>query len=97
MEVSPDAILTGKSTQPFDEKSKKQLSEAMNLTFKEYGEKFDKETIVKVATELYGLMVDFDSLKNDFEKKKFKKNLENKIALGLASKSFLNYKKIKKL
>lgn len=97
LEVSPDAILTGKSTQPFDEKSKKQLSEAMNLTFKEYGEKFDKETIVKVATELYGLMVDFDSLKNDFEKKKFKKNLENKIALGLASKSFLNYKKIKKL
>ena len=97
LEVSPDAILTGKSRTPFDENGRKQLSEAMNLTFKNYGEEFDKETIVKIATELYALMVDFDSLKSDSEKKNFKRSLADKIAIGLASKTFLNDKKIKRL
>ena len=93
LEVSPDAILTGKSSQPFDDIGRKQLSDAMSLTFKLYGDQFDKETIVKIATELYGIIVDFDSIKKDPERKKFKKNLEDKIALGLAAKCFLNYKK----
>jgi len=97
LEVSPDAILSGKSSNPFDDQGRKQLSEAMNLTFKHYGEEFDKETIVKIATELYGLMIDFDRLKSDSDKKKFKRSLADKIALGLASKTFLNEKKIKKL
>lgn len=97
LEVTPDAILTGKSHTPFDEYGRKQLSEAMNLTFKYYGEEFDKETIVKIATELYGLMVDFDILKSDSERKNFKRSLADKIAIGLASKTFLNDKKIKRL
>jgi len=95
LDVNPDAILTGKSNKPFDENSRNQLSQAMSLTFKLYGDKFDKETIVKIATELYGLIVDFDSLTKDFDRKKFKKSLEDKIAIGLAAKCFINYKKIK--
>ncbi len=90
--VNPDAILTGRSNMPFDDKGRKQLQEAMNLTFKLYGDKFDKETIVKIATELYGIIIDFDCLKKDFDKKQFKKSLEDKIALGLAAKCFLNFK-----
>ena len=95
LEVNPDAILSGKSSKPFDDKGRKQLSDAMNLTFKYYGDQFDKETIVKIATELYGLILDFDNLKSDHDKKNFRKLLDEKIALGLASKFFLNLKKFK--
>lgn len=92
LDVSPDAILTGKSYKPFDEKGRKQLSEAMNMTFKYYGDDFDKDTIIKISTELYALIVDFDGLKNDSERDNFLKSLEEKIAIGLASKCFLKFK-----
>ena len=93
LEVSSDAILTGKSIKPFSDSGRKQLSEAMNMTFKFYGDEFDKDTIVKVSTELYSIIVDFDELKNDADREKFKKSLEEKIAIGLASNCFLKLKK----
>jgi transcriptional regulator with XRE-family HTH domain len=91
LQVSTDTILNGKSSIPFDDKSRNQLSEAMRLTFKFYGDEFDKETIIKIATELYGLMVDFENLKVNSKKEYFKKILEEKIAQGLAAKCFLSY------
>jgi len=91
LQVSTDTILNGKSSIPFDNKSRNQLSEAMRLTFKFYGDEFDKETIIKIATELYGLMVDFENLKVNSKKEYFKKILEEKIAQGLAAKCFLSY------
>lgn len=95
LQVSTDTILNGKSSTPFDDKSRNQLSEAMRLTFKFYGDEFDKETIIKIATELYGLMVDFENLKGnsngDSKKDFFRKILEEKIAQGLAAKCFLGY------
>lgn len=91
LQVSTDTILNGKSSTPFDDKSRDQLSEAMRLTFKFYGDEFDKETIIKIATELYGLMVDFENLKVNSKKEYFKKILEEKIAQGLAAKCFLSY------
>jgi transcriptional regulator with XRE-family HTH domain len=93
LDVSPDAILLGKSTKPFDDVGRRQLSEAMNMTFKFYGDEFDKDTIIKISTELYSIIVDFDELKNDAERDKYKKSLEEKIAVGLASKCFLKIKK----
>ena len=92
LQVSPDAILIGKSSKPFDEFGRKQLSEAMNMTFKFYGDEFDKDTIIQISTELYSIIVDFDELKNDADREKFKKSLEEKIAIGLASKCFLKLK-----
>ena len=71
LQVSTDTILNGKSSIPFDDKSRNQLSEAMRLTFKFYGDEFDKETIIKIATELYGLMVDFENLKVNSKKEYF--------------------------
>jgi len=71
----------------------KRLAAAIQFAVNKHADQFDKETIVKIATELYGIIVDFDSIKKDPERKKFKKNLEDKIALGLAAKCFLNYKK----
>jgi transcriptional regulator with XRE-family HTH domain len=93
LEVSSDAILTGKSIKPFSEIGRKQLSEAMNMTFKFYGDEFDRDTIIKVSTELYSIIVDFDELKNDADREKFKKSLEEKIAIGLASNCFLKFTK----
>lgn len=91
--VSSDAILTGKSYKTLDEINRKQISDAMNMTFKYYGEEFDKDTIVKISTELYALIVDFDLLKTDAEKEAFRQQLEDKIAMGLAAKCFLTLKK----
>ena len=48
----------------------------MNMTFSFYGEEFDKDTIIKISTELYSIIVDFDELKNDADREKFKKSLE---------------------
>jgi transcriptional regulator with XRE-family HTH domain len=93
LDVSPDAILLGKSIKPFDDFGRRQLSEAMSMTFKFFGDEFDKDTIIKISTELYSIIVDFDELKNDAERDKFKKTLEEKIAVGLASKCFLKLKK----
>ena len=93
LEVSSDAILTGKSIKPFSEIGRKQLSEAMNMTFKFYGDEFDRDTIIKISTELYSIIVDFDELKNDADREKFKKSLEEKIAIGLASNCFLKLTK----
>ena len=92
LDVSSDAILIGKSTKPFDDLGRKQLSEAMRMTFKFYGDEFDKDTIIKISTELYSIIVDFDELKNDADREEFKKTLEEKIAIGLASKCFLKLK-----
>ena len=93
LDVSSDAILTGKSTKPFDELGRKQLSDAMGMTFKFYGDEFDKDTIIKISTELYSIIVDFDELKNEADRKEFRKSLEEKIAIGLASRCFLKLKK----
>jgi transcriptional regulator with XRE-family HTH domain len=93
LEVSSDVILSGKTHKSFDENSRKNMSEAMNLVFENYGDEFDKETIVKISTELYALMIDFESINEDSHKKQFLKSLEEKIAAGLAAQCFLKFKK----
>jgi transcriptional regulator with XRE-family HTH domain len=89
LQVSPDAILTGKSYKPLDQKNRQHLSEAMSMTFKNYGDEFDKDTIIKISTELYTLIVDFHELNNESDKQNFIKLLEEKIAVGLAAKCLL--------
>ena len=69
---------------------KKQLTEAMRITFEEYGDKLDKETIIKIATELYGMIFYNEFLINDVEKIKYQESLQEKIIAGLAAKCFLN-------
>lgn len=93
LKVTPEYIITGKSKQAFDEKGKEKLAQAMNNVFSIYGDDFDKETIVKIATEVYGFMLDFDDLKEKSEKEDFKRSLENKIIEGLAAKCFLKNNK----
>jgi hypothetical protein len=59
------------------------------MTFKNYGDEFDKDTIIKISTELYTLIVDFHELNNESDKQNFIKLLEEKIAVGLAAKCLL--------
>lgn len=89
LDVNPDAIFTGKSSKPFDEKGRKKLTEAMNLAFKIYGDQFDKEMLIRIATEIYGFMMDFEFAKNDLAKENLKDSLEEKIVIGLAAKGLL--------
>ena len=95
MQIKPSQIIDGKSPHPFDQSGRDKLTKAMSMSFSFYADEFDKETIIKIATELYGLMVDFENLKGDSKgdskKDFFKKILEEKIAQGLAAKCFLNY------
>lgn len=93
LNVSPDTILTGKSNQPFDERGRKKLTEAMTKVFNFFGDEFDKETMIKIATDLYGFMIDFESEKKEMTRNNFKKFLEDKMISGLAAQCFLNYKK----
>ena len=92
LDVSPDSILIGKSNRSFDEVGKKQLSEAMRITFNEYGDKLDKETIIKISTELYGMIFHNDFLVSDLEKIKYQESLQEKIIAGLAAQCFLKIK-----
>jgi len=89
LEVSPDSILIGKSNRNFDEFGKKQLTEAMRITFEEYGNKLDKETIIKISTELYSMIFHNDFLVNDIEKIKYQESLQEKIIIGLAAQCFI--------
>lgn len=90
LDVTPDAILTGKSSKPFDEKGRKKLTEAMTIVFKTYGDQFDKDMLIKIATDLYGLTIDCDFAKSETAQNQFKTSLEEKIIAGLAAKCFLN-------
>ncbi len=92
LNVTSDTILSGKSSNPFDDAGRKKLTEAMNMTFQFYSDEFDKETMIKVATEVYGLMIDFDELKTKSKKNEFRQLLEEKIIIGLAAKCLLNLK-----
>jgi len=88
LDVSPDAILLGKSTKAFDEADRKQLTDAMNITFDEYGDKLDKETIIKISTELYSLLVHHGFL-NDVEKVRHNEEVQEQVIKGLAAQCFL--------
>ena len=92
LDVSPDSILIGKSNRSFDEVGKKQLTEAMRITFNEYGDNLDKETIIKISTELYGMIFHNDFLISDLEKIKYQESLQEKIIAGLAAQCFLKIK-----
>jgi len=95
LKVNPSYIMTGKmEAESFDAKDKQRMFEAIKIThefYKDYG--FDQDTLSKIATEMYGFMVDFDRLKVAMENKNFNKSLNDKIAAGLAAKCFLSSKK----
>ena len=61
----------------------------MTVAFKIYGDQFEKDSLIRIATEIYGFMVAEDFAKNDSAKNKLKELLEEKIICGLAAKAFL--------
>jgi hypothetical protein len=51
-----------------------------------------KETIIKISTELYGMIFHNDFLISDLEKIKYQESLQEKIIAGLAAQCFLKIK-----
>lgn len=89
--VSSDYVLSGKNKGVVDGKDKENLAKAMSMAFDFYGEEFDKDTLIKIATQIYVLMVDFDDIRDDDGKiKSFKNHLAEDVANGLAAKCFLD-------
>jgi len=90
LQIAPDQIFSGNNPNYFNEKQKKGLSSAMSIAFKFYGDELEKDIIVRVATELYSMNVDYELLNEDADKQTFIKDLEEKIITGLAAKCLIN-------
>lgn len=90
LQITPDQIFSGNNPSYFNEKQKKRLSSAMNIAFKFYGDELEKDIIVRVATELYSMNVDYELLSEDNDKQAFMRGLEEKIITGLAAKCLIN-------
>ena len=90
LQIAPDQIFSGNNPNYFNEKQKKSLGSAMNIAFKFYGDELEKDIIVRVATELYSMNVDYEVLKEDNDKQTFIKDLEEKIITGLAAKCLIS-------
>jgi transcriptional regulator with XRE-family HTH domain len=93
LDVSSDYIITGKNKNIIDEQGKKILQKAMSIAFDFYGDEFDKETLIKISSEIYSLMVDFEEKYKKLSSEDFEEFLNNKIAVGLAAKCLLNSSK----
>ncbi len=88
--VTPSYIMTGQfNGEYFDEKGKKRMMEAIKIArdfYKDYD--FDEKTILRVAADVYALMVDFERSMKKINKNDFKKSLNDKIIAGMAAKCF---------
>jgi transcriptional regulator with XRE-family HTH domain len=86
--VTTTEIVTGSSEINHDELEG--LAEAVEKAFEEYSERYDKKTIIKIGSELYKIISDFNSFTDESGKKEFKKVLKSKAIIGLAALCFLD-------
>lgn len=88
--VSITEITTGNATE-INYNDLEVLAEAVEKAFKQYGEQYDKKTIIKVGTELYKIINHHKSFNdNNGREDEFKKDLKSKAILGLAALCFLD-------
>ena len=66
------------------------VAEAVEKAFKQYGDEYDKKTVVKIGTELYRIIADYKSFTDEQGKEEFKKNMKSKAIIGLAATCFLD-------
>jgi len=92
LQIKPSQIIDGKSPHPFDQSGRDKLTKAMSMSFSFYADEFDKETLIKIATEIYVLMLDFEEMSLKHEDSDLEDFLKEKITIGLAAKCLLNSK-----
>lgn len=90
--VDVSEITTGKPDAQFNPENKEKLLKAMIITNEIYGENFDKEMIVSIATEVYTLIKNADSINNEDDKENFQKLMKSKYITGLAANCVLKMK-----
>ena len=93
--VDVSEITTGRSDAQINPENKEKLLRAMIITNEIYGDSFDKEMIVNIATETYSLMINADSMSGEKNEESFLKLLKSKYVTGLAANCLLNIKKSK--
>ena len=90
--VDVGEIKTGKSDSQFDPENKEKLLKAMIITNEIYGDNFDKEMIVSIATEVYTFIKNADSINDEDDKESFQKLMKSKYIAGLAANCVLKMK-----
>jgi transcriptional regulator with XRE-family HTH domain len=90
--VSANQILTGKESRQESEIKSECLAQAMEMAYKAYeDDNFDRLMMIKIASEIYNLMIAHKKIKDPEDKKNFSKILQDKMAIGLAAKCFADY------
>lgn len=84
-----DILYGSDSNNSFNELQSKKLREAMDMVFKEYGDVFDREIIVKISTDLYSMIIEYEEASSS-RKKILLEIIEDKIIAGFAAKCFVN-------
>jgi len=90
--VDVSEIKTGKPDSQFDPENKEKLLKAMIITNEIYGDNFDKEMIVSIATEVYTFIRNADSIDDEDGKESFQKLMKSKYIAGLAANCVLKMK-----
>ncbi len=86
--VTKSEITTGNPAEYINDHELEGVAEAVEKAFKQYGEEYDKKTVVKIGTELYRIMSDYKSFRDESGQNEFKKNLQSKLIFGLAARCF---------
>jgi transcriptional regulator with XRE-family HTH domain len=95
--VSIDYIMTGKDSEISEEKRVEKLSYAMEEVFRFYeDEGFNKDTLIKIATELYHIIIDSERVNENTDESLFRESLNKDIYRGLAAKCFLEINNVKR-
>ena len=88
--VTISEIMTGNPAEYINDNELEGVAEAVEKAFKLYGDEYDKKTVVKIGTELYRIMSDYKSFKDEIGRDEFKKNIKSKAIVGLAATCFLD-------
>jgi len=87
--VTKSEIITGNPAEYINDTELDGVAEAVEKAFRLYGDEYDKKTVVKIGTELYRIMADYKSFKDEKGREEFKKNIQSKAIFGFAARCFL--------
>lgn len=94
LDVSANHILTGEESRSENAIKSEYLSKAMDMTYKFYeNDDLERSVMIKIATEIYNLIANYNKVKDSAHKEIFEKSLQDKIIKGLAAKCFLEFDK----
>jgi len=92
LDVSVEQIMTGEFKDGFDENHRMLLQDCVEMATDEFINDFDKKDILKIATMMFNIMLNYqNSKKNSESLENFMKKTHEKMYEGLASKCSIKY------